>query len=62
MAFDIRLKDNFKIFLSGPSGCGKTTFISNLLANIKEYTKNPPSQIVYYFTEWQPKFDQQSEA
>lgn len=58
MAFDIRLKENFKIFISGPSGCGKTTFVSNLLINIQEYTKFPPSQIVYYFKEWQPKFDQ----
>ena len=28
---DIRLKENFKVFISGPSRCGKTVFVSNLL-------------------------------
>ena len=27
-AFDIRLKENFKLFISGPSRCGKTVFVS----------------------------------
>ena len=27
---DIRLKENFKVFISGPSRCGKTVFVSNL--------------------------------
>ena len=26
--FDIRLKENFKLFVSGPSRCGKTVFIA----------------------------------
>ena len=29
-AFDIRLKENFKLFISGPSRCGKTVFVSKL--------------------------------
>ena len=29
--YDIRLKENFKLFISGPSRCGKTVFVSNLL-------------------------------
>ena len=29
--YDIRLNENFKVFISGPSGCGKTVFVSNLL-------------------------------
>ena len=57
MTFDLRLKENFKIFLSGPSGCGKTTFIVNLIENINNIAKIPPRKIVYYFTEWQEKFN-----
>ena len=30
-SFDIRLKENFKLFISGPSRCGKTVFISKLI-------------------------------
>lgn len=56
MAFDIRLKKNFKLFLSGPSGSGKTTFIVNLIQNIKDIAKDPPQIIIYYFKEWQPTF------
>ena len=26
-SFDIRLKENFKLFISGPSRCGKTVFV-----------------------------------
>ena len=25
--YDVRLKDNFKVFISGPSRCGKTVFV-----------------------------------
>ena len=31
---DIRLKENFKVFISGPSRCGKTVFVSNLLEKL----------------------------
>ena len=57
MAFDIRLKKNFKLFLSGPSGSGKTTFIIDLIRNVKEIAKDPPEMIIYYLKEWQSKFD-----
>ena len=43
--------------MSGPSGCGKTTFIVNLIENINNIAKIPPRKIVYYFTEWQDKFN-----
>ena len=29
--YDVRLKENFKLFISGPSRCGKNIFVSNLL-------------------------------
>lgn len=57
MVFDIRLKENFKIFLSGPSGCGKTTFILDIVAHLDKITRTTPKQIIYFFKEWQPKFE-----
>ena len=45
--FDIRLKENFKLFVSGPSRCGKTFIISELLENIETFTKEPPETILY---------------
>ena len=62
MVFDIRLKENFKIFLSGPSGCGKTTFIMNLVSRLQEFTKYPPSQIIYFYTEWQERFREMTQS
>ena len=57
MVFDIRLKENFKIFISGPSGSGKTTFLVDLIKNISQFAVKPPLQIVYFYKEWQNKFD-----
>lgn len=57
MVFDIRLKENFKIFISGPSGCGKTTFIVDLIRHLNGISLKPPSKIIYFYTEWQSKFD-----
>lgn len=62
MVFDLRLKENFKIFISGPSGCGKTTFIMNLLNNLQDFAKSPPHQIMYYYTEWQARFQEMSQS
>ena len=56
MVFDLRFKENFKIFLSGPSGCGKTTFIMDLVKNLGDVCVSPPSKIIYFYKEWQPKF------
>ena len=56
--FDIRLKENFKLFISGPSRCGKTFFISKLLENIESFAKEPPETILYVYKVWQSKFDE----
>ena len=56
--FDIRLKENFKLFISGPSRCGKTFYVSELLENIESFTKEPPETIVYVYKIWQSKFDE----
>ena len=57
-AFDIRLKENFKLFISGPSRCGKTVFVSKLLENIHTFAKLPPSNVIYVYKVWQPKYNE----
>ena len=48
-AFDIRLKENFKLFISGPSRCGKTVFVSKLIENIHAFAKLPPTHVIYVY-------------
>ena len=57
MVFDLRLKKNFKLFLSGPSGCGKTSLITDIIKNMNKIAMNPPQNVVYFFKTWQSKFD-----
>ena len=57
-SYDIRLKENFKLFISGPSRCGKTFFISDLLTNLNTFSKQPPEQIIYIYSVWQWKYDE----
>ena len=56
--FDVRLKENFKLFISGPSRCGKTFFVADLLQNIQTFAKQPPSRVIYIYKVWQTKFDE----
>ena len=56
--YDVRLKENFKLFISGPSRCGKTVFVSNLLEKINEFAKMPPTKVIYVYKVWQPKYDE----
>ena len=56
--YDVRLKENFKVFISGPSRCGKTVFVSNLLERINEFAKVPPTNVVYVYKVWQSKYDE----
>ena len=56
--YDVRLKENFKVFISGPSRCGKTVFVSNLLEKINEFAKMPPTKVIYVYKVWQPKYDE----
>ena len=55
---DIRLKENFKLFVTGPSRCGKTVFVSKLLENIHAFSKLPPMSVLYIYKVWQPKYDE----
>ena len=45
--FDIRLKENFKLFVLGPSRCGKTVFVSKLPENIHIFDKLPTRTVIY---------------
>merc|ERR1711954_517878 len=56
--FDIRLKENFKLFVIGPSRCGKTVFVSKLLENIHAFSKLPPMSVLYIYKVWQQKYDE----
>ena len=56
--YDLRLKENFKVFISGPSRCGKTVFVSNLLGRINEFAKIPPTRLIYVYKVWQLKYDE----
>ena len=54
----MRLKENFKLFISGPSRCGKTVFVSKLLENMHKFAKLPPTNVIYVYKVWQQKFDE----
>ena len=54
--FNIRLKPNFRIFISGPSGCGKTHFVGQLLTNLSNFAEKPPKRVIYVFGSWQEKY------
>ena len=60
--YDIRLKENFKTFISGPSRCGKTTFVIDLIDNIFNISSTPPTFIIYVFKVWQYKFDEMTKV
>ena len=55
---DIRLKENFRLFVSGPSRCGKTVFIAKLIENIQRFARQPPTLIIYVYKVWQGKYDE----
>ena len=55
---DIRLKENFKLFISGPSRCGKTVFVAKLIENIQSFAKQAPTLILYVYKVWQDKYDE----
>ena len=48
-SYDVRLKENFKLFVTGPSRCGKTVFVAKLLENINNFSKLPPVTVLYIY-------------
>ena len=56
--YDVRFVENFKIFVGGPSRCGKTFFVVDLIQNLKRICKKPPTNIIYVYKVWQPKYEE----
>ena len=52
--FDLRLKENFKLFISGPSRSGKTLFVKKLIENLDILAKTPPEIITLVYKVEQP--------
>ena len=50
------LQHPFSMVIAGPSKAGKTYFVSNLLKNIREMTTEPPTEILWYYSEYQPNY------
>ena len=55
---DMRFIENFKMFVGGPSRCGKTFFVVDLIQNLKSICKKPPTNIIYVYKVWQPKYEE----
>ena len=53
--FNLQLIENFKIAIFGPSRSGKTKFLSDLLENLDEISKDKPTDVIYIFSAWQQK-------
>ena len=52
--YDVRLKENFKLFIAGPSGAGKTWFVQELMKNLDIFTKAPPKILTLVYKVYQP--------
>ena len=52
--FDVRLKENFKLFISGPSRSGKTVFVQKLIENMNIFSRSPPKIITLVYKVFQP--------
>ena len=52
--FDVRLKENFKLFISGPSRSGKTEFVKKLTDNADIFMKSPPKIVTLVYKVFQP--------
>ena len=56
--FDIRLKENFKLFISGPSRSGKTVFVKELIENLDIFAKAPPQLVTVVYKVFQPIYNE----
>ena len=52
--YDIRLKENFKLFINGPSRSGKTFFLKDFIQNMDIFCKSPPKIITLVYKVFQP--------
>ena len=51
--YDVRLKENFKLFIAGPSGAGKTWFVRELMKNLDIFAKAPPKIVTLVYKVYQ---------
>ena len=58
MLFSVYLRHPFTMLVSGPTGSGKTFWITKLINNVEKYCSPPPSKITYFYSEYQPIFNQ----
>ena len=52
--YDIRLKENFKLFINGPSRSGKTFFLKDFIQNMDIFCKSPPKITTLVYKVFQP--------
>ena len=52
----LQLKHPFTKLIAGATGAGKTHYIERLLQNVKEMMDQPPEEILFCFSEWQPAY------
>ena len=50
---DIRLPENFKIYISGPARSGKTTLVYQLLQSLGDISRTAISKTVWVYRQWQ---------
>ncbi len=52
------LQHPFSMIVSGPSKAGKTCFTYKLLHNIKSMSTQPPTEIIWCYSEYQPGYEE----
>lgn len=55
---DIRLPENFKIYISGPARSGKTSLVYQLLQCLSDISRTVISKTVWVYRQWQPIYVQ----
>lgn len=57
ITYDVYLLHPFTMMISGPTGCGKTVWIRNLVNSINQVSKPIPTEIFYFYGEYQTIFE-----
>ena len=56
-SYDLRLIENFKIYLTGSSRSGKTDLVGKMLENILNLCKERFDTIIWVYASWQAKYE-----
>jgi len=54
----LQLQNPSSILLAGPSGVGKTFWVFRFIDHINEMLEPKPTEILYFYHQWQPIFEQ----